>query len=242
MDDNLKNFQPPEATWEERASRSGLRSVLDHEDSRGMKNEYMDALHRVVLDRYLLPSNDEKILDFGCGIGRLTSYLGRTGAEIIGVDVTKSMTDIARKKYPEQIFLCYDGTNLPFENNYFDKEVSVFVLQHVTPLDTFFATAKELVRCLKKGGKIYLIEQVSKENSDYYLHRMPKDYADAFKGCKCIKAHPIRKSKSLFLSAISRGLIPRFLFPIIIKIELFLVKNKKITPRGYFDYLFVFEK
>lgn len=242
MNDGSRNFQPLGEKWEDRAKKDGLKSVLDPGDLRGMKNEYIDTLHKTMLSKYLLSCDNEKILDFGCGVGRLTSYLGRTGAKVVGVDITKSMTDMAKERYPGQIFVCYDGKKLPFEDNSFDHAVSVFVLQHITSLDDLRKIAKELTRCLKIGGKIYLIEQVSRENSDYYIHRLPKDYLDAFKDCRCIQACPIRRSKSLFLSAIYRGLIPRFMFPIIVQIELFLVKSKKIPLMGYFDYFLVFRK
>jgi ubiquinone/menaquinone biosynthesis C-methylase UbiE len=242
MNDDFKKFQPLGETWEERAKKYGLRPVLDPTDLIGAKNEYIDTLHKIALSKYLSSCKNERILDFGCGIGRLTSFLRKTGAKVIGVDITKEMIEKAKKKYPEETFICYDGGKLPFDDNYFDHIVSVYVLQHITTLDDFYKTAKELVRCLKIGGKIYLIEQVSRKDSDYYLHRLPKDYFEAFKDCKIIEARPIRKSKHLFLSAISRGLIPKFIFPIIAKMELFFVKNQKVPLRGYLDYFFVFQK
>jgi len=242
MKENLRKYQPVGQTWDERALKDDLRAVLDPADTQGIKNEYINIVHKTALSSHLLPNVNDTILDFGCGIGRLTPFLGGNKAKVVGIDITPSMIEKARKRYPNQTFINYDGEKLPFENNYFSHIISVFVLQHITSLADLNRTAKELVRCLKKGGMIHLIEQVSKDDSDYYLHRMPQDYLGVFKDCRYIYAKPIRRSKSLFLSLIYRGLLPRFLFPAIARLELFLAKNKKIPPKGYLDYFFVFQK
>lgn len=242
MNENFKKYQPPGETWEDRALKDNLQPVLDPTDTQGVKNEYINIVHKAALSQYLLLCANDTILDFGCGVGRLTSFLGRNGARVIGIDITPSMIEKARRRYPEQTFIHYDGGKLPFEDNSLDHIVSVFVLQHITSLDDLNRIAKEFIRCLKKGGRIHLIEQVSKDNSDYYLHRLPQDYLEAFKDCKCVYAKPIRRSKSLFLSLIYRGLMPQFLFPTIAQLELLMAKNKKIPPKSYLDYSFVFQK
>jgi ubiquinone/menaquinone biosynthesis C-methylase UbiE len=242
MDDLPKKFQPPGAGWEERAAKEGLRAVLDPDDQRGMKNQYIDMLHKAALAKHLKTRRGEKILDFGCGTGRLFGFLSKYGAQVTGIDITKNMTDAAAKLYPGGTFIHYDGGKLPFENDFFDDIVSVYVLQHITARENLEATAKELMRCLKKGSRIYLIEQVSKESSDYYLHRLPQDYQEAFSGCRCVHSSPVRNCRSPFLSLAYRGLLPRFAFPVLVRLDLFFTGKKKIPAKGYLDYLFVFQK
>lgn len=240
--DHPERFQPKGNTWEERAAKGELAAVLDPGDTKGYKNEYRDLLHKTVLSKYLPSSKDKRILDFGCGSGRFTSWLTKKGFEVVGVDVTKEMIYTAKKAYQDYKFILYDGNNLPFKDESFDCIISVWVLQHITVQNDFQKVAKELIRCLKPGGTICLIEQVSKKESDYYIHRLPEEYISAFKECNCVFKRPIMKSNTLIAGIIRRGFIPKFIFPIIAQFNLYLTKNKSIPNKGYLDYFFMLRK
>ena len=41
----------------------------------------------------------DKILDFGCGNGRLAGFLNNNYKEFIGVDISQKLIDIAKQKY-----------------------------------------------------------------------------------------------------------------------------------------------
>lgn len=45
----------------------------------------------------LSPQKDEKILDIGCGTGKLTNKIKLQGASIVGIDVSNQMLNQAKK-------------------------------------------------------------------------------------------------------------------------------------------------
>ena len=64
-------------------------------------------------------------LDFGCGVGRLTSALVKRVDRVAGVDAAESMLRIARENVPNATF----STAIPDER--FDLIVSLLVFQHI---------------------------------------------------------------------------------------------------------------
>lgn len=50
--------------------------------------------------KLLNPQPGEQILDLGCGTGDLTYEIARTGADPCGIDISSSMIEKARQKYP----------------------------------------------------------------------------------------------------------------------------------------------
>lgn len=63
-----------------------------------------------------------KIIDIGCGTGRHTIELKKRGYNIIGVDLSESMLNKARKKAEKQklkiIFKKHDARNLPYNSEF----------------------------------------------------------------------------------------------------------------------------
>ncbi|MFL0166693.1 class I SAM-dependent methyltransferase [Candidatus Clostridium helianthi] len=50
-----------------------------------------------------------KVLDIGCGNGALTKKISDMGADVIGMDASGEMLEIARRNYPELIFIQDDA-------------------------------------------------------------------------------------------------------------------------------------
>lgn len=103
----------------------------------------------------------DRILDVGCGWGRIISGIKYfiPDTEIIGVDMNMERLDKARELLDEMILgenvelRVGDADNLPFEDNYFDVVVSARLLQYVSnPVNT----VKEFSRVLKPGGRLVL--------------------------------------------------------------------------------------
>ena len=104
-----------------------------------------------VLDR-LAPRAGERILDIGCGTGRLTSeILARTpGAEVTAVDRSGAMLTQARRSAPEQIrFVQADGTALPFASA-FDAVFSTATFHWIDHPALF----SEIHRVLRPDGRL----------------------------------------------------------------------------------------
>jgi len=94
------------------------------------------------------------ILDFGCGVGRVTRPLAAHFAEVIGVDVSSSMIERARALTTDSRcrFVVNASPDLrQFNDQSFDFVYSRIVLQHLPPAIAG-RYISEMVRVLVPGG------------------------------------------------------------------------------------------
>ncbi len=106
-----------------------------------------------VLIRWGRLSPGMRVLDIGCGTGRLTIPLQRqTGAEVWGLDLSKEMLEQAKnKKGAEALhWVLGDAQALPFPGESFDFAFMCLVLHH---LEDKARALAEMARVLKPGGR-----------------------------------------------------------------------------------------
>jgi 2-polyprenyl-3-methyl-5-hydroxy-6-metoxy-1,4-benzoquinol methylase len=111
-----------------------------------------------------------KLLDLGCGNGRLLNILDNNKIEYVGIDPSIGLLNIAKEKYPDHDFKLFDGIDfsaLNIEKKYFDTVISIAVLHHIPPeiintwLTDIYNTTKE--------NSISLFTTWNLENSYYQL-------------------------------------------------------------------------
>ncbi|MBN2576790.1 MAG: class I SAM-dependent methyltransferase [Deltaproteobacteria bacterium] len=108
------------------------------------------AYVRPAVDEYLrgLPPG-ARVLDLGCGNGAmLGTFLGR-GWRLVGVDISKTGIEQARKRWPDIDFQFGDATEDLSALGAFDAIYSTEVIEHVVLPRRF---AQNLFRLLKPGG------------------------------------------------------------------------------------------
>jgi ubiquinone/menaquinone biosynthesis C-methylase UbiE len=199
--------------WQGRAQLPDLRAVLDPSDRAETKNSYIDRLHRRALEHSLNLEPAQRILDLGCGVGRLSRWLAGTDRLVIGVDISDAMLRAARSRpQPNVAFVLYSGTELPFADASFDRVVSVFVLQHVIGAIALAHLVAEVARVTRTGGRVAIIEQVRRRSDavdGYVEHRTKREYRDAFQtgGFQALGAKAIR-SPAGFSALAARRLLP----------------------------------
>ncbi len=66
----------------------------------------------------LAPKRGERILDLGCGTGKLTAEIAKSGATLLGLDADENMLATARKAYPNIAFVKGDATRLTFKGQF----------------------------------------------------------------------------------------------------------------------------
>ena len=99
---------------------------------------------------------DERVLDLGCGDGKVTAEIAQQlpRSEIVGVDLSQEMIDFAQRTFdqPNLSFAHGDATALTFNKEFdvvFSNAVLHWVYDHVPVLNG-------IDRALKPGGRILL--------------------------------------------------------------------------------------
>lgn len=96
-----------------------------------------------------------RLLDVGCGNGRLADFLKNQPIKYTGVDNNRKLLEIAKKKYPKAMFRYADALKLPFPPRSFDSVWCIAVLHHIPP-ELHLRALKEICRMLKKNGTLML--------------------------------------------------------------------------------------
>jgi len=143
--------------FSEPASIDYWETVYDRRDSLGvtLRKRIRKALWW--LDNSDLPKNS-KILDVGCGAGKMTKEVGDRGYEVYGMDFSYNMirkADVTCKVNDKSRvrFLQGDIESLPFKDSVFDV---VLCLGVVTYLRSEKKALHEMSRVLKSGGTLIL--------------------------------------------------------------------------------------
>ncbi len=105
---------------------------------------------------YHYASPGDKVLDLGCGNGRLLQIFKNINIDYTGVDNSEKLIEIAKKTYPGATFLAADALHLPFPSDHFDKIYSVAVLHHIPSQELRLKFLEESKRVLKPGGLLIL--------------------------------------------------------------------------------------
>lgn len=98
----------------------------------------------------------KRVLDLGCGTGRITQALVQRGAEVIGVDYSiVSLNEAMRKVGGDGKgldLLAADIAALPFNSDHFDIVVSSQVLEHLINAKQRELMFRSIRKVLKRGG------------------------------------------------------------------------------------------
>jgi len=97
-----------------------------------------------------------KALEYGCGLGLLSSLLSKRGYEVTGVDISKRFVETARSLHGGGSSVTFEVNGdvpLRFAGGEFDLIVSSSVLEHCTGIGEILL---EFHRLLREGGLLFI--------------------------------------------------------------------------------------
>lgn len=163
MNENITPYHSRTATKKEQVADmfnkiSGTYDFLNHFMSFGI-----DIIWRKKAIAELKALNPKVMLDVATGTGDFAFEAIKMlqPAQIIGVDISEGMLEVARRKINERklghVFTVQKGDSegLTFEDNYFDAITVAFGVRNYENLEKGLA---DMYRVLKPGGKIVILE------------------------------------------------------------------------------------
>lgn len=151
--------------WDELAEFNPEWAVLTSSDTRdaGWDAEEFFASGQAVVDQVMnhaealgLPAGGARVLDFGCGVGRVAPALRRRFDRYVGVDVSDQMVARAQRLNADSEgieFVVNDRADLSrFGDAEFDGIISFLVLQHLPSREVIRSYLREFARVFAPGG------------------------------------------------------------------------------------------
>ncbi|MGA2030355.1 MAG: methyltransferase domain-containing protein [Verrucomicrobiota bacterium] len=152
-------------TWEVLGEQDPLWAVASLPDKRGGRwnlEEFMETgeqaiahYHQLIASHVPNVGTFSNVLDFGCGVGRLTCAWSRRARQATGVDISSSMLEVAKKNLTEREnihFVLNQNQDLRvFKDGEFDLVFSLICLQHM-PWPMAAGYIREFARVCQRGG------------------------------------------------------------------------------------------
>jgi SAM-dependent methyltransferase len=168
--------------WQKRAARHGSRGVLNlaHAESEAAAvTDRQKILLLPLLEAQLHP-DDRLILDFGCGPGRFTPDLARLGGRAIGVDPIEAYLRMAEPAHGVEYRAIVAG-RIPLPDASADVVWICLVLGAMPDGAALAAARSEIVRVLRPGGLLFLVENTSRlQNRRHWSFRSVAEYQTLF--------------------------------------------------------------
>jgi len=183
--------------WNQRFKKHGHTGEVDRVLYEYDQPQRLRAIN-LVLRRATIPLGPgTKILDVGCGTGDLIeSLLKRSGLDIAGIDVSDETIDYAERRFSGRSdvrLLTKKLEDLDFPPNSFDLVFGINVLQHLTNAWAFSAAVENMVRVLRNGGYVLVMDfsplkVKSRTPASYLIIRSRDEYVKAFEqeGCSLV--------------------------------------------------------
>ncbi|MFT7859875.1 MAG: bifunctional demethylmenaquinone methyltransferase/2-methoxy-6-polyprenyl-1,4-benzoquinol methylase UbiE [Sulfurimonas sp.] len=133
--------------------------------------------------QYLGKKELDRIIDVACGTGDMMGHwkkqADKAGVkidEIVGVDPSNGMVDVAREKFPEFSYHIAKATEIPLEDSKGDVVSITYGIRNVVERQEAFY---EFNRVLKPGGLVVILEFMKQDKKslkdkirDFYMHKI----------------------------------------------------------------------
>ena len=191
--------------WDRRADENAFHYIHSKTSQWTEEDFFQTAQEALKETQPLLPENVQfkgRILDVGCGVGRMSFEFAKTATQVIGVDISEGMIRkakvYARKFNIKNVeFHVTDGLGYTMvENSSTDLIYCVRVMQHVPSLNVIQSNLQECSRVLKPGGWLIFMTQ---DNFD------PDGKNPTYDGVRCGRREITKAVQNLPLSIVRYG-------------------------------------
>lgn len=155
-DDNYERFRTETSILAQ--SRKINREGISKPEERAIETYFTDT--------------DGKVLDVGCGAGRVTSALTARGYDVTGVDISQPLLSRANSEHPDVEFVSSDVSDLPFASDSYKYVIFAFNgLDYLAPVELRRDALREIRRILSPSGTFIF----SSHNQWYALPALVSD-------------------------------------------------------------------
>jgi len=143
------------------------------------------------------------ILEIGCGSGNNLEFLAKLGHNVYGIDASKEIIKIAKKKFLEQNldgnFTQSEFTKLPYDDNFFDLIIDRASICH-TDIQNAEIAINSCNRVLKPGSVMYstLFTNFNSFKATKIDEGFYKNFVEGFKNIGQLKFYNSFELKELF--------------------------------------------
>lgn len=160
-----------------RSGRPARPAVHGFWETAGATKTFTHPLDRALLEQYV--PRDARILDYGCGYGRLAAELVASGyRDVHGIDPSRALIERGRREHPDLPLELMEELPLPSADGSFDAAL-LFVILGVVPADADRqALLAELARLVRPSGVLYLSD-VPLQSDEHHVRRYDEAAAAA---------------------------------------------------------------
>jgi ubiquinone/menaquinone biosynthesis C-methylase UbiE len=195
-----------------------------------------DAFHALEYSHHLLGDiQGQTVLDFGCGSGKNSVLLARRGANVIAMDISGPIINVARQRMLANntsmnvCFLNGSAHNIPLANESVDLVFGIAILHHLE----LNLVSREVLRVLRPGGRAIFQEPVRNSKLIKMLRGLiPYQAEDVSPFERPLTDEELHS----FASCFSRYNSKAFTLPYVNLIGIVPVVNKFLTPLHQFDH------
>jgi ubiquinone/menaquinone biosynthesis C-methylase UbiE len=157
--------------WDDIVRKFGSREdIINIPGAPFTTNKYIDFLENRALSPYLCSFEGLTALDVGTGIGRWAVLLAEKAPRLIGIDISREMVKIAKKRVrgSNADFLVATACSIPLRSHSIDLSLSCTCIQHIVDEGEQQQALREITRVTK--NRILLLELMSKSGLTRLTH------------------------------------------------------------------------
>jgi len=132
--------------------------------------EFRKFCYDPLLEKHIGNLEGKRVLDLACGEGFSSRFMKKLGAnEIIGLDISSELIEIAKKKDSENIqYFVGDAINYDFSVlGKFDVITAIMLFDYVSSKEDFLKILKKINSVLNEDGEFYFLNPNPKTQLNY---------------------------------------------------------------------------